>query len=391
MKSYSTSTPCNDCPRGTYSDKKFYHICTDCGKGTYNPSTASANRQVSPPRRPSFFIANTSHSTDCTECPIGKYQERLAAVALADCTNCTKGKYQSKTGEVSRYNCLNCDAGLYAANSGAPKCDECEPGFYSPQMASMCTKCPPGQFSSVPKAANCANCPAAKFTEKPNSIKCTPCDKGKVAQTESSVTCEAKMGYTNNSESTDFFPCAAGQYSNPGTNYVCTRCDADQVSNETAGYCEQCPQYQEPANEQTTCECKPTFVLRNGACTCAAGHMLVGEACTPCPADQYKSSDGISACSVCDRNITGSITRPGVNGSLAHSSCYCGAGFFQEGSSCSRVSDGVDGSRTHQTLVSLYLEPGNWRVDSSSNDVRECQVELACAGGNSSEDNAYCR
>ena len=49
----------------------------------------------------------------------------------------------------------------------------------------------------------------------------------------------------------------------------------------------------------------------------------------------------------------------------------------------------MDAEEDGMTLTGLIIEPGFWRTEPRSVDVRECPVSDACIGGNETE--AYCR
>jgi hypothetical protein len=144
-----------------------------------------------------------------------------------------------------------------------------------------------------------------------------------------------------------------------------------------------------------SCRCKLGFVEEpgvGGGCTCPPGQMLIGTQCEPCEVGKYKEGYGINACNLCDGVFKGSTTDG--RGGVSREECKCPVSrFLGEGGTCEKVEDGggVVGSESGLTLETLILKKGWWRVGVDTLDIRECPVEEACVGGNSSEVDGYCR
>ena len=69
--------------------------------------------------------------------------------------------------------------------------------------------------------------------------------------------------------------------------------------------------------------------------------------------------------------------------------CACPKGTYDNmEKSCVDVFEGVDRTTSGMTLETLKIEPGYWRTNLRSPDIRECLVAMACAGGNTTN---YCR
>ena len=111
---------------------------------------------------------------------------------------------------------------------------------------------------------------------------------------------------------------------------------------------------------------------------------LDGERCVSCEKAKFKLTPGVESCALCEDLLKGAITE--AEGSTTNSSCLCPAGTYdnlkEEDRRCEVVDEGVSEFVEGMTLESLSLEAGFWRTNTLSLDVRQCPVELACAGGN---------
>ncbi|GMH57850.1 hypothetical protein TrST_g5886 [Triparma strigata] len=258
----------------------------------------------------------------------GQYSDETG---LAACKTAPAGKKPT----YNRQDIENCSPGRYSVG-GKIECDECDTGKFSTEGAVGCSLCEPGEI--------------------PVSNVCTKCEKGKYATFGSST---------------------------------CLSCDGPgEYSDEGAGYCQTCPQYEVFSNQTNACECIHTFTrVDDGTCTCKAGETLMGTTCEPCEKAKWKAEDGVTSCSLCSSTLEDSITKD--FGSTSAIDCKCPKGTYDDGKGkCKVIKDGMDDTAVGMCLKNVTIDPGFWRVNSDSTDVRECHVSEACTGGNSTN---YCQ
>jgi hypothetical protein len=397
--------PCHPCPKSTHAKTGVLSIsdCISCNQpGQYSDeeaatycSTASAGTKPNESRDGVVACPKNTVSVGaadvCTECPNGGHSNEGESA----CNFCTTGEYYE---EISN-TCQECPAAKFSV-TGAPNITKCIPcdgaGQYSPPGSGYCSTAGPGERPNLARSATVA-CEENTFSVGATDA-CTSCGDSGFSAPGSSSCFNCKPGTFKVEFGTDCLGCPAGKYSETGANSPagCKACEGtENVSGEASAYCSACPQYMRAVEDKASCRCDDGFIEdeeSSRACTCAAGEMLIGTNCVKCEIGKYKATPGIQACSLCDKTVAkGSVTEN--FGSKSSGDCLCPEGSFLSGNGleCNPVEEGMSANQDGMTLADVAVEPGFWRTNNRSLDLRECPVELACAGGNSSDDDGYCR
>ena len=107
----------------------------------------------------------------------------------------------------------------------------------------------------------------------------------------------------------------------------------------------------------------------------------MGTSCSPCELGKWKNESGVTSCTRCEDTLKGGITE--FEGSMSQSSCICPRGFYDGGEGkCVEVKEGMNSEEVGMKLESVFLDPGFWRTNEKSEEVRECPIPDACIGGN---------
>ena len=145
----STSTACDQCPVGQFSDG---------GAGTKKACTACATGK----------IANAPGTSACADCPVG----REANSAKTDCDICPTGKH-SQGGAGSPKICTPCPSNTFTASAGAGSCAACDGGKYT--KSGTCAACPSGTYGTG-SAGACTACPSGKYQGQSGQLECKVCN-----------------------------------------------------------------------------------------------------------------------------------------------------------------------------------------------------------------------
>ncbi|GMI05871.1 hypothetical protein TrVE_jg391 [Triparma verrucosa] len=242
----------------------------------------------------------------------------------------------------------------------------CEPGFAC--VGGVKTSCEAGlTYQAESGRASCR--------------QCSQCGPGKYIAEECSTVADRQCE-----------ECPIGHASLGGLT-ECDECEAGTPADVGSSVCTPCPQYEEQdvalGYDLDSCVCKPTFVRdpTTNKCSCEPGFTLTGETCSPCEIGRFKDDYGVHSCSRCEDVLKGSVTK--FENSTDVGACTCPKGTYDNmEKSCIDVFEGVDRTVSGMTLETLEVEPGYWRTNLHSPDVRECLVAIACAGGNTTN---YCR
>ena len=411
---------CPDCIVGKYTSSPAQLMCLVCPSGT-NGAEGSAG--CSPCSPGTVTLGDT-----CEECQKGKYAEyqgkanfrstKLAFLTLAphlaaatSCSPCAgEGEYSGSSGAVI---CSTAPAG-YRPNEARDGYEKCAAGRYSLGALTECVACPDGAMSSesntgciakcnpgeVPVSDNsgCEKCVAGKFATY-GAGACLPCDgPGEYADEAGSPICKtAPAGTKPRANRTGVELCPKNTFS-IGANSSCTACPVGGHSKPGSSACQFCGQFKEYNETMGQCYCVDTFVRSSSDgnhCTCPAGMTLDGTICVLCEKAKWKGVVGAQSCTHCDISLKGSMTLN--EGSTTPSSCICPAGTFdytEKGRRCEVADEGSSQSVDGMTLDSLVLERGYWRSATSSLDIRQCRVEIACEGGSGTgraNGTRYCR
>ena len=376
-KDEASSTDCLPCLVGTSSPSSGYKVCVDCSSGT---SAAEIG------------------STSCDKCLAGKFSDRVGATG---CDACSAGQYTLGEGSVS---CAFCSGGQYLDLN---RCEPCPSGTFSNPKAAVCTACDadkgyvgkladqvrdscvycgPG-FSVSSTTGDCESCQTGKYSVG-GKKDCTACSPGGHSHRGASMCENCLTGrYYNGTSCAD---CEHGTFSEKGG--TCSTCAVGTISGDGAGYCKPCKQYSlvDP-NDPTNCICSKAgnFVVDpvSTFCSCALGMMLVGESCVACEVGKFKPANGIESCSPCDEIIPGSTTR--AKGASSSLECRCPKStFLTNDKKCDAAREGMNTTEFGQTLESVLLLPGYWRISTATSDVRQCPMPISCVGGGYPN---YCR
>ncbi|GMH77265.1 hypothetical protein TrLO_g2296, partial [Triparma laevis f. longispina] len=274
-----SQTSCLACPAGKQQEYSGKDECADCPVGhfcperTVNPIVCGSVALFCPLKSAIVQSADEGYYTTPQDSESTKREGQTICEVGFACnggikTACDGGKYTDednasvcktapagKKPTANRQDIENCSPGRYSVG-GKTECDECEIGKFSSEGAVGCSQCDPGEI--------------------PIGNMCTKCAKGKHA-TFGSSSCD---------------PCdGPGEYSDEG-----------------AGYCEKCPQYETFNATTNGCHCQDTFKRVGGICTCKAGETLMGTKCEPCETAKWKAEIGVTSCNLCAHTLKGSIT-----------------------------------------------------------------------------------
>ncbi|GMI03344.1 hypothetical protein TrLO_g13981 [Triparma laevis f. longispina] len=366
------------CDAATFQANEGHPSCDICEAGKYQTDEGQVSCEVCPagffcPRSSSAALACGSHALYCPESssnviPVGPGQYTLPATEETKTTRVSQAicEIGHACGGGEKRPCD--DAGEYADETGLNACKIAPAGSKPTAEHDGVEDCPASTYS-VGGTSECTPCEFGTFSS-PGSVGCKSCDPGEIPIDSVCVKCEA------------------GSYASFGAT-VCVPCDlsAGEYSDEGAGYCAKCPQYETFNPTTNKCECLKTFERIGGTCTCKAGETLMGTACAPCEKAKWKATAGVSSCNLCEDALKGGTTKQ-VR-SMEVDDCTCPSGTYDnEEGKCVVVEEGMDPFTTGMSLANVKIQPGWWRTGKTSIDVRECPVEAACVGGNGTD---YCR
>ncbi|GMH88080.1 hypothetical protein TL16_g11053, partial [Triparma laevis f. inornata] len=385
------ATACTECnSRGKYSDVDGASVCKTASAGT-KPNEARDGVESCAPGTISVGGAD-----ECSVCNAGETSGEGAA-GCRTCATCGLGTYQIAecTSEVETQ-CGVCVAGKASMGGAVEACTECDgPGEYSEGGASVCNVARAGY---KPKGSGELKTGIEMCEKNTFSIgakdECEDCQEGGHSPAGSSACEQCLTGKYFDEDENKCEKCPVNTHSVSGATTLenCEVCDvsAGEWSNEGAGYCERCPQYEVYNMEKLECECLDTFMRGvNGKCTCKVGETLMGTKCELCEKVKWKGVEGVVSCNYCKEMLEGSTTKS--LGSVTNSSCVCPAGKFNNmHGKCEDVMEGIDAVTPGMTLADMEIRPEYWRTSPTSIDVRECPVPEACVGGNRSDENGLC-
>lgn len=84
---------------------------TECSAGRYRE-----------PVNLDLSIVSLSSTSECTDCPFGRYRTITRGRNADDCVKCPIGKYANITGSISVTDCQRCPAGMTAEEPGMRLC-----------------------------------------------------------------------------------------------------------------------------------------------------------------------------------------------------------------------------------------------------------------------------
>ena len=235
----------------------------------------------------------------------------------------------------------------------------CSPGYYCPVGATSPLPCPGGTRSdpSMPYMTLESDCIACK--------QGTACSLGSSQETN----------------------CSAGTYNDAVRQVQCVTCPSGKYQNEAgATVCLDCPVTRFcPEGTATPIACPPgTINTETGASSpdmcldCPSGYWCTGGDRVPCTKDTYNpvvstASTDQSACLSCPDDST----TDGQQNASSVASCLCKVDFYDaaeepDAVDCEACPSGSDCSAVGNTLVTLPVKRGYYRIDDTDDDVRRC-------------------
>ena len=333
-------------------------------------------------------------------------------ISNTTCSDCPPGKTSTDSDKTP--SCKSCPLGSIARKSGSPYCETCEAGKVSNYLRTGCESCPQGKerpgysklYPEIPERSffkygahceagmypgenrtHCLDCPRMPFHPRvmrsapraeiiglrrrvledatlailePNLIKANTlaiyAQKGKERPHTISICATCKDGFVAPNNGTAYCdPCPAGTYAANET--TCVKCPA-------GAYCQQ------GSSEPTLCSEDGTYCPegssnpliakagnytnsdRSGTTICEPGFYCVNGKKTPCPANTFGNSYGLTSekCDgICDNNLN-------RNSNIGATNCSCKASFVNQLKNTSDL-DCVCPAGTHKskTWACAYL------------------------------------
>lgn len=278
----SASQTFEQCPAGTYNPDLgavTKSSCRACSPGKANPVPGSSDAAVCLDCLPGS-AAGFGGAAICLLCEAGKYQSERGKTGCNACTSgylcvegssapqpCPGGYHANQTvlavdGFLSTLDdCVRCGVGVYCpVGSNTPTV--CAAGTYNDQLnASMCVKCPGGEYQSASGETACKACTAGNFCPEGASAP-LPCAGGtysKTANINAASGCMAvNAGKFAPTGSTQQTPCAKGTYTDASITVKdsCTACAGGT--------------YQDVEGQTACMACTPGCMPLSAACACDA-------------------------------------------------------------------------------------------------------------------------
>jgi len=271
------------CPLG---ERRFGEDqCSSCLNGTYYDNSLSRDKDD----------PSTWESDRCVQCFSGTYAN-TEVVAIGKCFPCTPGMYQNETGSST---CNTCESGTFQTDFNAAGCNSCDVGGYCDAVNSCnggfkacspgtfndkegknsedaCELCPVGTFSvevGADSNETCKKCEPGTFQDETGQTGCKSCEEGYSQDEQGRDSCnQCKEGfYAPNTGSIKCIPCpyplssAAGSKQCPfckrGFYLNVANVSADELAEDSTGYCKGCPDKADCALSNTNLNALP---LREG-------------------------------------------------------------------------------------------------------------------------------
>ena len=256
--------------------------------------------------------------------------------STSDCTgNCPAG-YNCPEGTIEP---VTCNAGTYCPKRSAVE-TPCPAGTYNPNSTGTseedCSICGIGRFCTAGSKTETA-CPKGSFGNETGLNICFTCEAGSSQGKEGQAACDAcpRGGYCEDVGAVQArpTPCPPGTWS-------------DKRGLKSADECDLCP----------------------AGSWCSAGIVI------SCPNNTFNSSMGQSnqgACTACPKDAVA------PEGSSSVSACICVKDYYDSDPAADKVfcepcPIGSECRQPGNTLARLPLQPGFWRTNDNSADLRRC-------------------
>ena len=364
----SVAAPCDP---GTFASGTSSVVCTPAFPGTYAPGYGNTNYTLAPPGAvcPVFGLDNY------TLCQPGYFR---AEAGQFECNPASPGFYVNGTGSTlqvpcpqnttaagyNNTNCTLCTGGDGTTGTNFTACNvrNCSIGTgigAGPLPASGCSPCGLGYSSQGGINASCTPCGIGTSANVTGLGACIPCLPGTFANTTASASCTpAPPGsFVSSSFSSTYTPCNPGMYNSLPGQTACTvtppgyftnatgmtaplPCPADTFqANSTSFMCDICP----PGYSTNGLTAQTQCALPN----CAAGSILNGTACMPCPVDTFIATQGALACLPCGP-FTSTYGQTGMTACLQ----ICTYGQYVSNNTCGSCSPGYYQNATNTNTTS---------------------------------------
>lgn len=258
----TSSSSCQQCAPGSYSDQIGANACTMCPKGTYSQIIAAISIFNCTPCDYGTY-SDSEGSTVCTKCPNGYANSMNGSKSIGDCLMCLPGTFDGATGF-----CIDCHTGTYNDMFGQIACFNCPPGTANSNTksnsSSKCVPCPAGTYSN-PGSASCTSCPQGSYSDAMNSSSCTACPPGT---------------YNANNYC---FSCPADTYSSKSGQIQCEKCPINFLPSQSKNLCLsiQCHPFCINCTGTTDSDCVqcnetiPNVIQTGGKCICNIGYKEI--------------------------------------------------------------------------------------------------------------------
>lgn len=293
-----SGTSCVACGPGTYADGG---ACQPCARGTYSELPGQVGRcpdQCAPGTYGA--VAGALNATfGCNSCPVGTYNDVLAASSSSACVFCPAGTASSSVGSRSLAACFRCELGSFAAGVGNEVCSACPRGsFGHVSSRAQCEQCPVNTYSFVTGAKNastCVQCPRGSSSSRigadsRDSCVRLMCEPG--WEVVNGTTCAPCSAGTFADDTGKCVPCVRGTFSSLAGSPVCTEsCPVGSYgavagATELSHACVDCPPGSVSVTAAQACSrCPMGFWAPSGSKFCV--HCLDDDLCAPAAGFSY--------------------------------------------------------------------------------------------------------
>lgn len=413
---------CLACQPSTFQPQFGSPQCKQCHE-TREHFLHSQNTSTPCECKPGFEPVDENSSSPCKPCDLGYYKPETGDFA---CTKCEIGRYADVQGRTSCFLCATESANtpynqaanttLALASTSISQC-VCDSGHFLLPVAngSVCTRCIPGSFKSLPGMHNCQFCGAPTYNGsslffhhygsavygETSDASCQACPAnsgqnsslvGPSLALDSIADCKCFWGFTNWTEQS-CSQCPSYMYKLGFNNDECLQCPAGHYFDDHIHPCVPCELNSfdggarhdllavnslDPdllwGTTEADCDCRLGYERTNDDCTaCGLGSYRLDRTirtCVPCHNDTFANTTGLVTCHQCPPF---SSTR-GVSGAVSISSCICDLGyeFNADSRTCELCPAGT--YRNNLGMLQCVQCPQNTYSDEGAIDCISCAV-----------------